>query len=295
MKTEYIRKLINYRQLFIFLISAIMYFLGGGLAHYLGAKFQPVEFFLGLLWIVCLHFSGFLLMTYFSSSKYLIEDEEVNEWFDKNRKIFLQLAYLTLTICGFVVVYFIIRRNISIFLGTILLLTIFGLVGLIISPFNLANKGYLEIMLAIFQGSLIPATSFFILTNDYHNLLLFITFPMTCLAIASFLAYNFSTFARDQIIGRKTLLRSLTWQRGIPIHNLLLIVVYGFYISGFILRFPPRFIWPALLTFPLACLQIFWLFRISQGGRPIWGFFNALITSVYGLSAYFIAFTFWIR
>jgi len=294
MKQVFSNKFIDFKQLTIFALSIIMYLIGGGIAHYFGANIQQVEFWLGLIWVLCIHISGFLLITYFSTSKVINQVDLVSDWVDKNKRIFLQVAFFTLTICGLVVVLLIIQKSLSTSLGIILILTVTGFAGLILSPFNLAKKGYQEIFFAIYQGSIIPATGFFILSQVYHKLLLFISFPMTCMALATFLALNFSTFARDQKIGRRTFLRSLTWQKAIPIHNVLILGVYVFFLTGYLLKFPSGFIWPALLTFPLACLQIYWLYKISKGGKPTWPFFNALITSVYLLTAYFIAFTFWI-
>jgi 1,4-dihydroxy-2-naphthoate octaprenyltransferase len=295
MKLDYLRKLLKIKQISILLISMIMYFLGGGLAHYYGADYNQVDYWLGLLWIICVLNAGFLLITYFSAASDFDQEKEFLNWYHTNRKLLLQLAFFFLTICGFIIVLLIINNKMTFNLGFIFTTTIIGFNIMTISPFSRSNRGYQEILMAIYVGCLIPSTSFFILNPEYHKGLLFITFPLTCIALVSFLAYDFSTFARDQTIDRKTFLRTLTWQTAIPVHNSLLIGSYIFFASGYIFGFPISFIWPALLTLPLACLQIYWLYRISRGGRPIWKFFNVLITSVFGLTAYFITFTFWIK
>lgn len=295
MKLSYFRNLLKLRHIILLLISMIMYFLGGGMAHYYGAKINQTEFWFGLLWIICILNAGFLLNTYFSNSNDFEQEEEFLIWYQNNKKLFLQLAFFFLTICGFIIAIFLIYKNLSLNLGVILSITLVGFCIMNNKHFYRSNKGYQEILMAIFGGCLIPATSFFILNHQYHKVLLFITFPLTCIALASFIAYDFSTFARDQKIGNRTILRALTWQTAIPVHNSLLIGSYIFFASGFIFGFPVSFIWPALLTLPLAGLQIFWLLRISRGGKPIWSFFNVLIASVFVLTAYFITFTFWIK
>jgi len=159
----------------------------------------------------------------------------------------------------------------------------------------LSKKGYQEIGLAIYQGCLIPAFGFYILASNYHRLLFLIVFPMTFLALAFYIALNFSTFAKDQKIGRKSFVQLLTWQCASPIHHVMIISGYLFFLFGYGLGIPVSIFRVVLLTIPLAGFQIFWLQRIVQGGKPMWDFFNVLSASVYGLSAYLIAFTLWIH
>jgi 1,4-dihydroxy-2-naphthoate octaprenyltransferase len=295
MKTENIRKFVSNKQLFNLIVSALMYVLGGGIAHYLGADFRPIEFWVGLIWIICIHITGYLLIIYFHPPAYLLDDEEVKDWLRQKKALILQLSLFFLTTCGVVVILLLLANKLSMNIGIVFLLTIAGLVGVAIPPFNLALKGYQEITLAIYQGCLIPATGFFLSMNIYHRLLLLITFPMTCLALASYLAANFSTYARDQRTERKSFIRLLTWQKAVPVHHILLSCAYIFFLLGYGRGLPIELLWPALLTLPMAGLQIYWLHRISRGGTPVWPFFNALSASVYGLSAYLMAFTFWTR
>ena len=54
-------------------------------------------------------------------------------------------------------------------------------------------------------------------------------------------------------------------------------------------------IWPAFLTFPFALFQIFQLRNIANGTKPNWTLLNVTALAVFGLTTYFLAFTFWIR
>ncbi|HBG74565.1 MAG: hypothetical protein A2X25_11070 [Chloroflexi bacterium GWB2_49_20] len=294
MKSENIRKLINNKQLFNLFISALMYVLGTGIAQYLGADFKPLEFWIGLIWVLSIHISGYLLIIYFQPPPtYHLDNDELGDWTRQKKALILQVAFFLLTICGVVVVILLFSDKLSMNIGFIFLITIVGFVGLAIPPFNFAKKGYQEISLAIFQGCLIPATGFFLSINVYHKLLLLIAFPMTCLALSSYLAANFATYAQDQRIDRKSLVRMLTWQKAIPLHHFLLFCAYIFLLLGRGSVLPIGLLWPTLLTLPLAALQIYWLHRISRGGTPIWPFFYVLSASVYGLPAYLMAITFW--
>jgi 1,4-dihydroxy-2-naphthoate octaprenyltransferase len=295
MRSLHFRALINFKSLFIFIISVGTYFLGGGIAHYVGANFQSFDFFLGLLWTICLVLSGYSLRIFYSPSTFFSEIDGMVEWVGKNKKLFLILSTSLLIICGMVVVGQLIRKSLSNFQEILYLLSIIGYIALIIPPFNLGGKGYLEIILSIFQAGITTALGYFSVFHFYQNILLFVSFPLTCIALASYLAFGFSTYANDLKIERKTFLRALSWQKAIPIHNILLIGSYVFLASGVIFHFPIGIVWPALLTFPLGCLQGLWLIRIKNGGKPVWPFFNTLITSVYGLTVYFLVLTFWIK
>jgi len=273
--------------------SILMYALGGGVAHYLGANFLPIDFWLGLLWVMSVHVAGYLLLLNFSPDVNIIKKEEKTVFFGQIRISILQLSLLFFSFSGVYIAILLVNNKLTIYIGTLILLTILGLVIFAIPPFSLSKKGYQEIGLAIYQGCLIPAFGFFLLTNNFHRMLFLIVFPMTLLALAFYIALNFSTFAHDQKVGRKSFVLLFTWQRAAPVHHILLICAYLFFLIGFGLGIPLSILWIALLTLPLACFQIIWLTRIVQGGRPLWPFYNLLSASVYGLSVYFVAFTLW--
>jgi hypothetical protein len=54
-------------------------------------------------------------------------------------------------------------------------------------------------------------------------------------------------------------------------------------------------IWPAFLTLPFALFQIFQLRGISLGAPTNWTLLTATALSVFGLTAYFLSLTFWLR
>jgi len=277
------------------LASALMFVLGGGVAHYLGADFLPLDFWLGLLWVMSINITGNLLILNFSHPTNSIKKKEINIVFGQKKISILQLAMLFFSFSGVYLAILIVNQKVTIFIGALIALTMLGLVVFAIPPFNLSKKGYQEIGLAIYQGCLIPAFGFFILASNFHRLLFLIVFPMTFLALAFYIALNFSTFANDQKIGRKSFVQLLTWQRASPIHHVMIISGYLFFLFGYGLGIPLSIFRVVLLTIPLAGFQIFWLQRIVQGGKPMWDFFNVLSASVYGLSAYLIAYSLWIH
>jgi 1,4-dihydroxy-2-naphthoate octaprenyltransferase len=283
------------KQIILLLISMIMYALGGGIAHYLGTIFKPLEFILGLIWIISIHIAGYLMILYFIPQRGRNEEDLRFEWLKMNKVVVFQSGAFFLTACGIVVVTLVLTHKLNIFSSIIFVLTVISLVLAAVPPFCLAEKGYLEILLAIFQGCLIPATGFFLMLSTYHNLLGLITFPITCIGLAFFLAINFSTLASDMTTGRKSFLRLITWQKAIPIHHLLLVFPYILFGIEILRGFPFNLIGPVFLTIPFAIFQIYFLNKISLGGKPIWPLLNGLAATVYSFSAYLLAFSFWTR
>jgi len=286
---------INDQRIFILIATILMYALGGGIAHYLGALFLPFEFLMGLFWVISIQISGFLLTLRPdpAKDKYI---RNVNvEKIEKKTATNLQLSRLSLSFSGVYIAILLINNKISVYIGALIIITLLGLILYSIPPFYLSKRGYQEICLVLFQGCLVPAISFFILVNYYHRMLFLILFPMTLLALAYYIALNFSTFAHDQKIDRKTFVQRYTWQRSTPIHHILLISGYLFFLLGLGMGLPQKLIWVSFLTFPLAIYQIYWLIRITRGGRPLLHFFKILAASVYGLTAYLFALTLWIN
>jgi 1,4-dihydroxy-2-naphthoate octaprenyltransferase len=179
--------------------------------------------------------------------------------------------------------------------GILIGLIVVFFVAYAIPPMRLAEAGYGELAMAIALGTLFPALAFLLQYGEFHRLLTFATFPLTLLALAYLLVDDFPAFATDLKYGRHTLLTRLTWQNAIPIHHLLILVSFLFFATAPILGFPWGLVWPVFLSLPFAVIQIIWLQRIALGGRTLWKFLTTLAIATFGLTAYLLAFTFWIR
>jgi 1,4-dihydroxy-2-naphthoate octaprenyltransferase len=163
-----------------------------------------------------------------------------------------------------------------------------------IPPFRLANRGFGELMNAIHIAYIIPSIAFVFQAGDTHRFLA-ITLPLTFLAFAYFIARNFQSFAQDQKFRRVTFLTRLGWERVVPLHNIFLVFAYVFFLAMIAFGLTLSLLWPAFLTLPFALYQIFQLRNISLGLPPNWKILNATALSVFGLTAYFLTLTFWIR
>jgi 1,4-dihydroxy-2-naphthoate octaprenyltransferase len=206
----------------------------------------------------------------------------------------LQVSYAILTILGAIVISMLVSGMLGFQTGIILILISFLLL-LTIPPFRLSEVGFGEIINAVVLSLLSPAFAFLLQENEIHRILPMTTFPLLFMATAWLLAENFLRYSSDQKLGRRSMLIGLTWQHAVPIHHVLILVAYLIFAVSPLFGFSWRLVWPVFISLPFAILQIIWLQRIANGERPVWRFFTALIRSVFGLTIYLLALSFWLR
>jgi 1,4-dihydroxy-2-naphthoate octaprenyltransferase len=178
---------------------------------------------------------------------------------------------------------------------TFLLLSLLIILIYAVPPLRLLNRGFGEFLLAAHISYVIPSIGFLLQAGEYHRLLPALAIPLTALGFAYFLVLNFLTFASDQKYQRLTMLRLLSWERAIPFHHSLIVAAYVLFLASSILSFSFSLLWPAFLTLPFAIFQIVLLRAIALGNRPNWPLLTVTSLAVFGLTAYFLTLTFWLR
>jgi 1,4-dihydroxy-2-naphthoate octaprenyltransferase len=85
----------------------------------------------------------------------------------------------------------------------------------------------------------------------------------------------------------------LGWQRGMGLHNLL--ILFAFLILGVavVLGLPFQIVWPAFLGLPIGIFQIWQVTRIMEGAKPRWRLLEITALASFSLVAYLLAFSFW--
>jgi 1,4-dihydroxy-2-naphthoate octaprenyltransferase len=280
----------------LYLIFAAMTFvLGSGMAHYLGSPLRPATFTLGLGIAFLLQVSAFLLTEYFHLPALPLAKAETARQRERVRALLLQVAAAALVLATAGTIILLHARLLTQPAGAILALIFVFLMAFAVPPLRLSDNGYGELVLAVYFATLLPAFSFLLQSGGYHRLLAMTTFPLTLLALAYLLVLDFPTYASDQMIERHTLLTRMTWQGAIPLHHLLILAAYLLFASAPFFGFPWGLVWPVFLSFPFAAIQVIWLQRIARGGRTYWNFLTSLAAAVFGLTAYLLALTYWLR
>jgi 1,4-dihydroxy-2-naphthoate octaprenyltransferase len=275
------------------LLAALTYTLGASVPAYLGSPLQVTPFMLGLVGVLFAQLSMSLLAEVFRPHNEPLIENETPKQKETLRNNMLSISIASLTSAAFLI-YLLYINQALVLSAFIFYFSSFILVAAYaIPPIRLLNRGFGEMTLAAHLAYVIPSIGFLLQAKENHRLLIIILIPLTSLGLAYFLILNFVSFPSDQKYHRATLLRYLTWERAVPLHHSLIVFAYTVFAIAPLLGF--SILWPAFLTLPFAILQILLLRHISLGGKPNWTLLTVTALAVFGLTAYFLTLTFWLR
>ena len=276
------------------LLAALTYFLGASIANYLGKPFRADSFWLGLIAVLLAQASMNLLAEVFRPPhEFIIEGETRKDRLTlRNNALYISIAALTANAVVAFVLYT--RSHLSVAGFFFLLLSLILILVYSIPPFRFINRGFGEFLLAAHIAYVIPSIAYILQSDETHRFLL-IGIPLTFLAFAYFIVMNFPAFASDTKYGRNTLLTRLGWERTVPLHHLFVLLAYLFFLAAPLFDLSLSLLWPAFLTLPFALFQIFQLRSLALGAPTNWALLTVTALSVFGLTAYFLSLTFWLR
>ncbi len=277
------------------IFSALTYVLGAGIARYLGITENVVVFWLGLGGILLVQFSMDLLAEALRPVEQPSENDENRAERVNLRKAALLASVGALAVAAVVAILLGQAGVLSSVVLLFLSLSLLAVLAYAVPPLRLVDAGLGEFTLAVHLAMLAPALGFVLQAGEYHRLVAMVSFPLTLLALAYFLILDFPSFASDEKYDRRTLLRSMGWQRAIPLHHGLVLGAYLLLVGALLFGLAWGLIWPSFLTLPFALLQIFWLRNISLGAKPLWSLLTVNALAVFGLTAYLLTFAFWLR
>lgn len=277
------------------LLAALTYVLGAGIARYLGNLPIPVVFWLGLVGVLLAQAGMSLLVEVFRPvNEPIIPDETLA---DRKAVHDAALYVSSAALAALAVIAFLLYKDGHLTPPALLFLALSLFIAIIYSvpPVRLFDKGLGELLLAIHLAYIVPSIAFLLQAGDYHRLLNAAIVPLIFLALAAFLALDFPSYSGDLKYERRTLLARIGWERAVPLHHGLILAAYVLFATAPLLGFSLGLLWPAFLTLPFALLQIFWLRNIALGAKPIWTLLTANAIALFGLTAYFLTLTFWLR
>jgi 1,4-dihydroxy-2-naphthoate octaprenyltransferase len=276
------------------LLAALTYFLGASIANYLGKPFRTDAFWLGLIAVLLAQASMNLLAEVFRPiNETMIEGESRKDRLTlRNNALYISIAALTANaVIAFILYY---NNQLSPPGFFFLLLSLILILTYAIPPFRFINRGFGELVLAAHIAYVIPSIAYILQSGETHRFLL-IGVPLTFLAFAYFIVMNFPAFAADSKYNRSTLLTRIGWERAVPLHHLFVLLAYLFFLMSPMFGLSLSLLWPAFLTLPFALFQIFQLRNLALGAPTNWTLLTVTALSVFGLTAYFLSLTFWLR
>lgn len=294
MKTPY-RKILGLFQPINLLLAGLTYSLGITIARYLGISLDRILLLGGGVFVLSAIAAAGALNSYFAPDHVFPKNAENLQEKNAILRFLFYGSIVLLGICSIIIFYLILQQQIQ--PATLLLSAAFVLIALFISvpPVRLIDRGYGEIAQAVLMGGFPAMIAFMLQAGSMHRLASYFSFPILLLTLSYLLVLEFPDYAIDLKYKHQSLLIRLTWQRAIPIHNIIMIGAYIFFVAAPLVGMPLSLSWAPLLTIPIAIYQIIVLRNIELGLKPNWRIlrFNAL--AMVGLATYLLAFTFWIR
>jgi 1,4-dihydroxy-2-naphthoate octaprenyltransferase len=285
------------------LSAALLYLLGIGIAHYLHGNVNWQAFLLGFAWVF------FILLGFQYLNEYFDPDSITQSQTGKHtpfsgasgaigtgrlpRLVAFWAGLTSLTLSTSLTV--LIKQFIGLTLLSVILLCIFVLCEFVIHlpPLRLVSSGYGEVILSILIVGMIPALAFLLQGHDFHRILFMVTFPLTFLYLGMILALELPDYASDLKQGKKPFLIRIGWQKGMQLHNTLILGSFGLLGLAFVFGLPFHVGWPVFFVLPVAVYQAWMMNKISDGAKPNWNLLILVAISSFSLTTYSITYTFW--
>ena len=288
----------------LFLVGGVLFYaLGVSIADYLGTQIDWGILLVGLLWVTMLQLSAQYLNEYFDSTA---DVENKNRTFYSggsgaigegklSRTTALIAAATTLTLTDSISVILIQQVTVAPLLILIMAVSVLGAIFYSVPPVRLVASGYGELVTSILVTILVPSFAFILQYGELHRLVAMSTFPLTALHLAMMIIFEFPDYLTDIKYEKLTLLARIGWERGITLHNVLILSAYLLLGIAMFFSLPLSIALPAFLTFPLGLLEIWQLRGITVGGKPNWNALGLNAIVLLGSMAYLLAFAFWNR
>ena len=277
----------------------VLYFLGVGFGRYLGQRIHLAPLLIGLLWVLTLslglNFLGDYFLTPFDRGKVRKEQAKVDSQGKDRDEVLLYISVASLAVSAVLAVILGVSGSLSLSTGLVLGIYFLLYCLLIIPGVSLDLSGVGEFFTSIILVVLPPAIGYLLQAGEFHRFLYLGIFPLFPLHLAMILVLRLKTYPADIRKDRKTLLVRLGWQRGVYLHNLM--VLSGFILFGVALIFgmPFRLILPVFFTLPVAGYLIWYLSSLKDGAPVRWPLITLLSLVIFFLPVYLITFTVWIR
>ena len=286
------------------ILSAILlYLLGVGIAHYLSGQINWNSLFFGLAWIVFILLGSQYLSEYFdplvmnenSVAKHTpfsgVSGAIGNGRLPRQVALWAGLTCFAITASLTVIIYQTLgmRSEVILLFGLILV----GEFLFALPPFRLVSSGYGELVMSIIIGAIVPASAFLLQGHEFHRLLVMVAFPLTTLHIGMLLALEFPDYASDITQGKKPILVRMGWQRGMIIHNVLILGSFVILGMGLVFGLPLSIGWPVIFVLPVGLFQVWMMNRIADGAKPHWKQLVLISVATFGLTTYLLTFAFW--
>ncbi len=286
----------------------LSYSLGTAVVAYAQGSIEWSAYLLGLLVLVSLLITMQLVEQFFFTDAALLETLQKSLKLDQARKpgdgviidrpryllLLLAMPFLLLFAMGLWALF-----NAGVLRGGALVMVL--IIALLT---GLANKPPLHLSQSKFRD-LVDGAALILFPAGFGNLLqsemvidlsLILSLSLLMLFFALRIVLGLESYEEDERVERETFLTAIGWERGMQVHNILLLV--AFFIPALALalfNFPLELFWPLLLAFAVAMAQLVQMVRIHNGAPVNWRLLRFTAYSSLYLFAYLNLLTLIIR
>ena len=287
----------------LYLLGGVLFYaLGVGIARYLGNPVNWGLVILGQIWVTIFQLGFHFLITYFHHPQIIGAPNRIQINDDREGKaqyirvdLILSAAFTAFAVAAILGLLFLWWIKVSGVVFMIMGLMIIFVITLVVPPFQIIKTGYGDLLQAILVANLIPGIAFSLQYGELHRLVAMSTFPLTLLYLSTQLAQQFQSYGNNILKNKTTLLTIMGWERGMMLHNLLILIAYFLFGVAMLFGLSPRVTLPVFFVLPLGIFQIWYMTRIAAGAKPNWRLLNSTAIFVLGLTTYLLAFSYWIR
>ncbi|MEA2008049.1 MAG: hypothetical protein U9O54_02930, partial [Chloroflexota bacterium] len=169
-----------------------------------------------------------------------------------------------------------------------------GFLTMVFPNIHLAASGYGELVTTFLLVILTPAFGLLIITGEFHRLLLISAFPLSALHLSMLIVIQLPMYASNTAKNRTTLLTRLGWQRGIHLHNILILTAFLMVGLAVSFGFPSRMALFVFSALPFGIFQVWSLIRLTEGDPARWKALTLTSVGTFILAAYSFTYNFWI-
>ena len=294
--------LLRYARPWSLLAGGGTYLLGAVIAKYLGYGLQSVNFWVGLLLVILLLLSSYLLKAYYDlidadsplrRMQKNLDDEDVQAAGKLSHQAVLLMAFTVLTAGAAITVLLFAQGALPFPAMMILGLALACGFFYGVPPLRLVYNGYGELSEGVLIAGLLPALGFLLQTGDLHRMLPMFSFPLLAFYLAMRLAQSLENYTYEQKLAHRTLILQLGWARGMSLHNFLVLGGYLLLGAAAVFGLPWPLTWPGLLTLPLGIFQVIQISQIAVGAKPAWGLLRITSAATFAVTVYLIIWAVW--
>lgn len=286
------------------------HFLAGGFMLYalgaLVARWQGYALDFGVYWAGQLFVTSVQLMTHYLNEYFDVETDRLNQSrtpFSGGsgmlgpggipRETAFTAAIVCLAVATAASIWLVLEFEIGPGALALMVLIFLGAYFYSSPPLELVKTGFGELSASVVVAGFVPALGHILQTGIPSLSVVLATAPLVVFHFAMLVAFEFPDFLSDEAAGKTTLLVRLGRRRGAVVHNLALLLAVGLAVAGTFLGLPAQVALAVVIASPLVLLQITNIRRMQRGDPISYGRVTFLAVTIFALTTYFMAFSFW--